>query len=135
MTDNFNFKQFLAENKLGAYSKAGKLNESWDPRTDWNDEPLTDDGDNNGDGDGDESGQERDLEEAKPWKVGQTYHEGKVVKAEKGVLVTFDNGEQHFYVVDPYNKENWMQVDVNTSQEREEPEYVSDYSKRRAAEK
>lgn len=27
MSDNFDFKKFLAENKLGAYSKAGKLNE------------------------------------------------------------------------------------------------------------
>jgi hypothetical protein len=27
MTDNFDFKKFLMENKLGAYSKAGKLNE------------------------------------------------------------------------------------------------------------
>ena len=27
MADNFDFKKFLAENKLGAYSKAGKLNE------------------------------------------------------------------------------------------------------------
>lgn len=26
MADNFDFKKFLAENKLGAYSKAGKLN-------------------------------------------------------------------------------------------------------------
>lgn len=27
MADNFDFKKFLVENKLGAYSKAGKLNE------------------------------------------------------------------------------------------------------------
>lgn len=30
MADNFDFKKFLAENKLGAYSKAGKLNEAVD---------------------------------------------------------------------------------------------------------
>lgn len=32
MADNFNFKQFLVENKLGAYSKEGKLNEAEDPK-------------------------------------------------------------------------------------------------------
>ena len=32
MADNFDFKKFLVENKLGAYSKAGKFNEAVDPR-------------------------------------------------------------------------------------------------------
>lgn len=32
MTDNFDFKKFLAENRLGAYSKASKLNEGFDSR-------------------------------------------------------------------------------------------------------
>lgn len=36
MADNFNFKQFLAENKLGAYSKTGKLNEGFNDHQDIN---------------------------------------------------------------------------------------------------
>lgn len=31
MTDNFDFKKFLTENKLGAYSKVGKLQEGIEP--------------------------------------------------------------------------------------------------------